>query len=57
MFVLIAQALEADALQGQTANRVVAAAKTLLSTAGVDAGPLLQQFSPAGQQRVAAYFS
>ncbi|ROT37895.1 importin subunit beta-3 [Sodiomyces alkalinus F11] len=57
MFVFIAQALEADSLQGQTANRVVAAAKTLLSTAGVDPAPLLQQFSPAGQQRVAAYFS
>lgn len=58
MFVFIAQALEGDSIQGQTANRVVAAAKALMSTAAVDPAPLLQQhFSPASQQKVAAYFS
>ncbi|KAM0324546.1 hypothetical protein ACHAQA_007931 [Verticillium albo-atrum] len=57
MFVVIAQALEGDALQGQTVTRVVAATKALLANAGVDPAPLLQQFPAESQQRVAAYFS
>lgn len=57
MFVMIAQALESDALQGQTVTRVVAATKALLANAGVDPAPLLQQFPAESQQRVAAYFA
>jgi len=57
VFVLTAQALEADTLQGQTASRVVGAIKALLSQAGVDPTPLLQQFSPESQRAITAYFS
>ncbi|KZL75448.1 importin subunit beta-3, partial [Colletotrichum tofieldiae] len=57
VFVLTAQALEADTLQGQTASRVVGATKALLSQAGVDPTPLLQQFSPESQRTITSYFS
>lgn len=57
IFVFIAQALESEALQGQTASRVAAATKTLLTTANVDPMPLLQQFTPEAQQTIMGYFS
>lgn len=57
IFVFIAQALEAETLQGQTASRVTAATKALLSAAGVDPMPLLQQFSPESQRTIMGYFS
>lgn len=57
VFVFIAQALEAETLQGQTANRVAAAAKILLTAANVDPMPLLQQFSPESQRTIMGYFS
>lgn len=57
IFVFVAQALEAEALQGQTASRVVAATKTLLTTANVDPTPLLQQFSPEAQRTIMGYFA
>ncbi|EOO01565.1 putative importin subunit beta-3 protein [Phaeoacremonium minimum UCRPA7] len=57
VFVYIAQGLEADALQGQTGQRVVAAAKLLLTASNVNPTPLLQQFSPESQARIMAYFS
>ncbi|KAK1638101.1 armadillo-type protein [Colletotrichum phormii] len=57
IFVLTAQALEADSLAGQTASRVVLAIKALLSQAGVDPTPLLQQFSPESQRAITSYFS
>jgi hypothetical protein len=57
IFVYIAQALESEALQGQTAGRVAAATKTLLTAANVDPMPLLQQFSPEAQQTIKGYFS
>lgn len=56
VFVFIAQALEAETLQGQTATRIVASAKQLITTAGLDAAQLLQQLSPETQQTVRAYF-
>ncbi len=56
VFIFIAQALEAETLQGQTATRIVAAAKTLLQGAGLDPTALLQQLSPEAQQTVRAYF-
>lgn len=57
LFVFIAQALEAETLQGQTASRVVAATNTLLTTANVDPMPLLQQFSQDSQRTIMGYFS
>jgi len=56
VFIFIAQALEAETLQGQTATRIVAAAKMLLQVAGLDPAPLLQQLSPETQQTIRAYF-
>jgi streptomycin 6-kinase len=56
VFVYIAQALEAETLQGQTAARIVAAAKLLLGIAGLDPAQLLQQLTPETQQTVRAYF-
>ncbi|EGX96524.1 Armadillo-type fold domain containing protein [Cordyceps militaris CM01] len=57
LFVLIAQALEAETLRGQTANRVATATKTMLTTANVDPMPLLQQFSPDAQRTIMGFFS
>jgi hypothetical protein len=57
LFVFIAQALEAETLQGQTASRVTAATKMLLTTANVDPTPLLQQFSQDSQRTIMGYFS
>jgi len=57
IFVLTAQALEAETLQGQTASRVVAAVKILLTETGLDATPLLQQFPQESQQTIMKWFS
>lgn len=54
--MFVAQALEAGALGGQTAARVVAATKQLLTVTGTDPIPLLQQFSPESQQLIRGYF-
>ena len=55
-FNFIAQALEAETLQGQTAQRVVASAKTLIATAQLDANQLLAGMSPETQHTVRAFF-
>ncbi|KAK3305552.1 armadillo-type protein [Chaetomium strumarium] len=57
IFVFVAQALEAEALSGQTAARVVAATKMLVEGTSTDVSPLLQQFSPEAQNIVRAHFS
>jgi hypothetical protein len=57
LFVFIAQALEAETLVGQTASRVAAATKNMLTAANVDPMPLLQQFSPEAQQTIMGYFN
>ena len=57
LFVFVAQALEAEALQGQTASKVVAATKSLLTTANVDPTPLLSQFSQDAQQTIMGHFN
>jgi len=57
VFIFIAQALEAETLQGQIATRVVAAAKLLLGVTGVDPAQLMSQLTPETQQTVRAYFS
>jgi hypothetical protein len=56
VFVFVAQALETDALAGQTAARVVAATKMLLAATNTDPTPLLQQFSPEAQQTIRRHF-
>lgn len=56
IFVFIAQALEAETLQGTTATRLVAAAKQLVATAGIDANHVLSTLSPETQQTVRSYF-
>lgn len=57
VFVFIAQALEAETLQGQTASRVAVATKALLAATSLDPTPLLQQFSPEAQRTIMGYFS
>jgi len=58
IFMFVAQALESEALQGQTATRVAAATKELLQKANVDPTPQLeQQFGPEAQQVIKGYFS
>lgn len=57
VFLFIAQALEAETLQGQIATRVVAAAKMLLGGTGRDPAQLLSQLNPETQQTVRAYFN
>ncbi|KAG8666917.1 importin subunit beta-3 [Fusarium poae] len=57
VFVFIAQALEAETLVGQTANRVVQVTKGLLQSTSVDPSPLLQQFSPQAQQTIMGFFN
>lgn len=56
IFAFIAQALEAETLQGQTAAKIVEAAKLLLQVAGLDPAQVLQQLSPETQQTVRTYF-
>jgi hypothetical protein len=55
--VFIAQALEAETLQGQIATRVVAAAKTLLTVTGRDPTQIMNQLSPDTQKTVMAFFA
>lgn len=57
VFVYIAQALEAETLQGQTAGRVVAAVKVLFTELQADPTPLLAQFSQESQRTIAKWFS
>ncbi|KAM3086381.1 importin subunit beta-3 [Clarireedia jacksonii] len=56
VFAFVAQALEAETLQGATANRIVETTKALLRMAGLDPGQLLLQLAPETQQTVRAYF-
>lgn len=55
-FTFIVQALEAETLQGQTAARVVNAAKQLVQMAGLNADQLLAGMAPETQQTVRAFF-
>jgi hypothetical protein len=56
IFMFIVQALEAETLQGQTANIVIEAAKKLLGNAGMNPAQVLQQLPPETQQTVRAFF-
>ena len=55
-FTFVAQALEAETLQGNTAQRAIAAARKLVQTAGLDANQLLNGLPPETQQTVRAMF-
>lgn len=57
MFILVCQALETEALQGQIATRVAASTKNLLQAANINPTPLLQQFSSEAQQVIMGYFN
>lgn len=55
-FIFVAQALEAETLQGQTAQHTCQAARKLVETAGLDANQLLASLPPETQQTVKAFF-
>jgi len=55
-FVYVAQALEAETLQGNTAQRAVGAARKLVQSAGLDANQLLAGLPADTQQTVRAFF-
>ncbi|KAF2433836.1 ARM repeat-containing protein [Tothia fuscella] len=55
-FTFIVQALEAETLQGQTATRIVGAAKVLVQSAGLDANALLSGMSVETQGLVRSFF-
>jgi len=56
IFQYIVQALEAETIQGQTAVKVAASAKTLVAQTGINAEQILQSLSPEGQQAVRSFF-
>ena len=57
IFTDMCQALGAESLQGQTAQRVAAAAKSLAQSAGIDAEGLLSTLIPERQRTVRAFFA
>jgi len=57
VFQVIVQALEAETIQGATAQRVVAAAKKLVQMAGIDANGILSTLNPETQHNVRAWFA
>ncbi|TLD34289.1 hypothetical protein PspLS_01232 [Pyricularia sp. CBS 133598] len=57
VFIYTAQGLESDTLTGQTAIRVVAAVKQLITASNMDPTQLLQQFAPEAQQTILRYFN
>lgn len=57
VFIAITLALEAETLQGDTAQRVAAAAKLLVQLAGIDVGRILVTLSPEAQQTIRSYFA
>lgn len=56
-FIAIALALEAETLQGQSAQRAVAAAKRVVQARGVGANQLLSTLSPETQQTLRPFFA
>ena len=57
VFHYVAQALEAETLQGQTATRVVNSVKALVQAANVNLAQVAAGLTPEQQQTVQAYFS
>ncbi|KAJ5764077.1 Importin subunit beta-3 [Penicillium manginii] len=56
VFGFIVQALDMATLQGQTATRVAASAKQLVSATGLNAEQILAGVNPDNQERVRKYF-
>lgn len=56
-FQFVAQALEAETLQGQTATRVVNSTKALVQATGVNLAQVAATLTSEQQQTVQAYFS
>ncbi|KAK5104604.1 importin subunit beta-3 [Lithohypha guttulata] len=57
VFHAICLALEAETIQGQTAQKVASSAKVLATTSGVDANQILSSLSPEGQATVQSFFA
>lgn len=57
VFQAIVQALEAETLQGHTAQRVVIASKRLVQMAGIDANGILSTLGPETQDNVRTWFA
>lgn len=55
-FYFVAQAIEAETLQGQTASRIMGAAKQLIAAAGIDHIQLISTYTPDMQQALRPYF-
>ncbi|KAL9107145.1 MAG: hypothetical protein Q9227_007925 [Pyrenula ochraceoflavens] len=55
-FSSIVQALEAETIQGTTAQKVVESAKALVQRTSLDADRVLASLSPEGQETVRTYF-
>lgn len=55
--VSVIQALEAETLQGATAQRVVHAATALAKAVGIDVLRLIATLPPETQQNVKSYFT
>ena len=56
VFGYIVQALDAETLQGQTAQRVANSAKQLVTATGVNAEQVLAGVNPDNQTAVRSYF-
>lgn len=56
VFGYIVQALDAETLQGQTAQRVANSAKQLVAATGVNAEQILAGVNPDNQAAVRSYF-
>jgi len=57
IFQFVAQALESETLQGQTATRVVTSVKNLVQATNVNLGQVVAGLTPEQQRIVQAYFS
>ena len=57
VFHHIALALEAEMIQGQTAEKVLESAKQLIAATGINPDQVLETLSAEGQATVRSYFS
>ena len=56
-FRFVAEALEAETLQGQTAQRIVDSTKRMIAAAQLDGAQVLQGMSEATQRTVQTFFA
>lgn len=57
IFNYVVHALEAETLQGQTANRIVASVKALIQATSTDLAQAAASLTPDQQRTAQAYFS